>query len=437
MISVRVQNRYLDLYGDETISIKSGLKDYRALGQTRADYSNQFTIPATNNNNDIFKHYFNADYASSDDLRQPLIPVHIEIDSLPFKQGYFKVESGEFEMEYITDYSATFFSNDVNLNVILGEYSLKNLNWDIYNSTKTAAFVKKGVDGGTSLGTADFPEDVGGDVLDDDVIFPLVQRDSDGTKWTDIDMTTSSIPSSEFYPAVRLDAIVRRIEATIPGLTIKQNGDFFDQAHFNDAYMYLPNEIPAGTAGVFGGEAGTEISIDDSTPPNSFYIDYIDNSINTGALDQDYRDTRITAQFYPSSQLDEYSIKEYRDYGSGYTLFATHPFTGNGVEVIELFNNHTVERIKFFGISDTPVDLTQVNLLVEAKPSNPDPYQYVVNTFITSDVYIRAADYYFAQRLPPMLIRDFLSSLTSTFNMVVYYNSDLNYSFESYDDWLV
>ena len=64
MIILKIENQTVDLYGDETINLVSGLKDFRNLGASRADFSNQFTIPATDRNDAILGHYFDPEYNS-------------------------------------------------------------------------------------------------------------------------------------------------------------------------------------------------------------------------------------------------------------------------------------------------------------------------------------------------------------------------------------
>lgn len=49
----------VDLFEDETISVTSKIQDIRDIGVVFTDFSQSFTLPASKNNNKIFKHFYN------------------------------------------------------------------------------------------------------------------------------------------------------------------------------------------------------------------------------------------------------------------------------------------------------------------------------------------------------------------------------------------
>ena len=49
----------VDLFDDETVSLTSTIKDVKDIGKVFTDYSQTFTVPASDTNNKIFRHYYN------------------------------------------------------------------------------------------------------------------------------------------------------------------------------------------------------------------------------------------------------------------------------------------------------------------------------------------------------------------------------------------
>ena len=64
MVNLIIDGVYLDMFGDETITLTKRAKDARELNNLFADYSNTFSLPASQTNNKIFKHFYNFDIES-------------------------------------------------------------------------------------------------------------------------------------------------------------------------------------------------------------------------------------------------------------------------------------------------------------------------------------------------------------------------------------
>ena len=48
----------VELFNDEKISVTSSIQNINDIGKTYTDFSQTFTVPATKNNNKIFKHWY-------------------------------------------------------------------------------------------------------------------------------------------------------------------------------------------------------------------------------------------------------------------------------------------------------------------------------------------------------------------------------------------
>ena len=58
----------VDLFDFEAINLNQKIKDVRDIGKIFTDYSQSFKVPASPNNNKIFKHYYNYSIADAGTL---------------------------------------------------------------------------------------------------------------------------------------------------------------------------------------------------------------------------------------------------------------------------------------------------------------------------------------------------------------------------------
>ena len=82
-VQVYVEGQRLELFNDEQITVKSEQQNIADISAVRTDFSQTFTIPASINNNKIFKHFYESSVDSNTDhnIRRSAT---IEIDLVPF-----------------------------------------------------------------------------------------------------------------------------------------------------------------------------------------------------------------------------------------------------------------------------------------------------------------------------------------------------------------
>ena len=97
----------VELFADEKISVTSSIQNINDIGKTYTDFSQTFTVPATKNNNKIFKHWYEN---SNDNGFSTLVKAdaYIEIDTIPFRSGKIQLESANVKNGKPQDYSITF-----------------------------------------------------------------------------------------------------------------------------------------------------------------------------------------------------------------------------------------------------------------------------------------------------------------------------------------
>ena len=116
----------LDLFKDETISITDTIQDVRDIAKVFTQFSQSFSVPASKTNNKLFKHFYNADISDGFDARI-FVEARIEINNIPFKKGFVKLEGVDLKNNKPFAYRITFFGETVTLKNIIGDDKLADL----------------------------------------------------------------------------------------------------------------------------------------------------------------------------------------------------------------------------------------------------------------------------------------------------------------------
>ena len=116
----------VDLFKDETVSLTQTIQNVKDISKIFTEFSQTFSLPASKTNNKIFRHYYNFDINNGFDARNKA-PSYIELNSLPFKEGYIKLEGVDLKNNLPHTYRITFFGNTINLSDVLGDDQLSTL----------------------------------------------------------------------------------------------------------------------------------------------------------------------------------------------------------------------------------------------------------------------------------------------------------------------
>ena len=68
-LELYIGNERVDLFDFESITLNQVIKDVKDIGKIFTDYSQSFKVPASANNNRIFKHYYNYNILDGYDAR--------------------------------------------------------------------------------------------------------------------------------------------------------------------------------------------------------------------------------------------------------------------------------------------------------------------------------------------------------------------------------
>jgi hypothetical protein len=116
----------MDLFADESVSITQTIQNVKDIAKIFTEFTQTFSLPASKTNNKLFRHYHNFHIDGTFDGRRKR-KAKIELNNIPFKTGFVKLEGVETKNNIAHTYKITFFGNTVNLKDVLGDDELGNL----------------------------------------------------------------------------------------------------------------------------------------------------------------------------------------------------------------------------------------------------------------------------------------------------------------------
>jgi len=125
-LQLYISGTRVDLFKDETVSITQTIKNVKDISKTFTDFTQSFTVPASRINNKFFKHYYNFDISGGFDARDK-VSAEIQLNFIPFKKGFIRLEGVEMQKNKPYAYKITFFGETVNLKDLVGEDDLADI----------------------------------------------------------------------------------------------------------------------------------------------------------------------------------------------------------------------------------------------------------------------------------------------------------------------
>jgi hypothetical protein len=396
----------VDLFDDEKISVVSSIQNINDISKTFTDFSQTFTVPASKQNNKIFRHWYDN---TNDEPFRTLVKAdaYIEIDTIPFRKGKIQLESANVEDGQAKDYSITFIGLLGNLKDTFAGLYLKDLTSTTYDFEYSASDVLSRITTATSS----------------DVMFPLITSDHYWTfgsgEWN-INFEETPIRYNELFPALRLRAVLNMIEERF-GInfdgTTAEPSTFLTDPRFLNAYLWLKNRDDAFEANLFQ-------QIDFTTKGNLEELPGVEVNLT-----------------------DNYFIRN----NGGRTIititpqagFTTVPYTVyrylNG-EVWDTYNTPS-GGTKLFAVR-TDADSNKHSFYIRTSQSFEFVFRIDMATYssgytksatmsaqtLSSNVSIRS---YF----PEIKIEDFFSGILKMFNLTCFSNDGINYTLKTIDNY--
>lgn len=403
----------LELFEDENISINSSIQNINDISKVFTDFSQSFTVPATKNNNIIFKHWYENSLDSGFNATKRK-DAYIEIDTLPFRKGKIQLEKASYKKGDIDNYTLTFFGSLISLKDLFANRFLRDFNYSTYNFTYTGAVVRTRITGGVT----------------NDVKFPLIssynvwQYNTNGNSISNYDIQKQATPVSylDLFPAMRVSKILESI-ATQLGITF--SGSFLSSAKFTNAFLWLKN---------------TDRFIQNSYPN---IIDFQSATSNTGSAGIFNTGTNTlnyvqpTLPIYLSSSNIELTFTvagiefTFAVYKNGVKLNEQQFLTQTSLMVFTAPLNDT-GAYTFYISALVPVTFTG-NYKLELRDGGGNittDVNAIRGTTQTTNSILDVAGY-----MPELKAEDFFSGLLKMFNLTCYSTDGITYEIEQLEEW--
>ncbi len=406
-VSIYIENQRLDLFEDETITLNQSVKDLKDLTKVFNDYSNNFTVPATPNNNNIFKHYFDVDIDGGFDARVKQ-SARIDLDGFDFRDGKMQLTAVEHKKGLPVNYKIQYFSNLTSLKDLFGDDKLGDMEYlSNYNHEYTDTNVQNGFFTGLTLNGAQGA-----------IVYPLISYNrrfvynmaTPPENAVDISLTGDGVEWTELLPAIRCSEILRSISENY-GLTF--SNEFFNALEFQQLYMSLVTSDSSPLGGV-----EQEIAFFEEVPfvSASFFLSKmrVILEVATGFEDVPYQ-----IRIYKNDSL----ITEIDRIGdTTVTRTLPSPISEDADVSVRIFTNEPLE-----------FDVTNCRYRLE----NAFGAVSYEETIADTNVVIGDFTINVNQLMPDMKVIDWFNAIKQAFNLVVVPNGENNFYVNDLNSWYV
>lgn len=413
---VKVGEAYkrLELFTDENIELSSSIQNVQDISKVFSDFTQGFTIPATNYNASIINYFQESSINQIFDY-QVMFDAYIEIDTIPFKRGKLQVDKSQIKDGNPYCYNVQFFGHLTSLKDTFGELKLSDLDLTPYSFPYDNAEVIERVIN---------PFDIY------NVRFPLISSSRvwqyGGVMFDPNDISTffGRIIPNELLPAIKVNAIIEAIETRFG---IAFNSVFFESKAFERLFLYLKNTSNDAISFnfdnvVFDSFSGTEGSFRNVDLANNT-LNYVYNSSPTNP---GYR-TFINITSVTSPTLD-WSVQCFNNgvlvntisgQGTGdFLLFAQANSTSLNSNLTFAINSESGNTINFEIINYIFIGFTdQFPLIIVCDTITPN-----------QDINLNAL-------CPDIKISDFFSGILNMFNLTINPISATEFEVETLESW--
>jgi len=441
--SVTLEYNRVELFNDEKISVNSSIQNVNDISKTFTDFSQTFTVPASKQNNKIFRHWYEN---SNDSGFSTLVKAdaYIEIDTIPFRKGKIQLESANLENGQAKDYSITFIGNLGNLKDKFAGLYLKDLTDNTYDFIYDTALVLAKV---TSTTTEYL-----------DIFFPLISSERNWNYNSSVDPTNNisdiayPIRSNELFPALRLRAVLNMIETkfgiNFDGTALEPSTFLTSDLRFTNAFLWLKNAdlfVPFFKYQLFPFQTTTGFPPTDTTGIQAIYK----------FQSYDFTKLQFTAPSQNTTAYFNQIVFEHRGVASGLFRIELWNVTSNQsvfisaqlqpqvstTQSVTLLDANladyqgTVFEIRFTGYNSSVTfnsTFTKIKLITTTSNFASSFTQTLAPTSnFTIDVSTTPIQKY----MPEIKIEDFFSGLLKMFNLTCYSSDGINYTVEQLESY--
>ena len=420
---VKVGDAYkrLELFTDENIELSSSIQNVQDISKVFSDFTQGFTIPATNYNASIINYFQESSINQIFDY-QVMFDAYIEIDTIPFKRGKLQVDKSQIKDGNPYCYNVQFFGHLTSLKDTFGELKLSDLDLTPYSFEYNGANVKDRIINPS---------------LDYDVRFPLISSEriwsyGDATD-NDISALIGALSMGELLPAIKVNAIIEAIETRFG---IAFNSVFFQSKAFNRLFLYLKNTSNDAISFNFD-----NLIFDSATGETEYRtVDLITSSLNYvfgevlifGSLVSTYQyqtSIKVTAVTSPTFNWSVQCLKN---------NILVNTISGQGTGEFVIFTEQNVNGLdanltfRVNSESGNTIDIEVINYIlvpIFGEATQLDPLTIVCDSMAPNlDINLNAL-------CPNIKISDFFSGILNMFNLTINPISATEFEVETLDSW--
>jgi len=419
MIEIYIGSEKLDLFKDEDVNITLSIQNVRDISKLFTDFTQNFSVPASRNNNDIFKHYYNSDVSGgfSASLRQDAI---LYLNKEVFREGSIELNGVNMENGKPSAYEVVFFSAGVNLKDLFGEDELIDLDLSAYDHSYSGSVIRGAMEGTTPLhsGNVIYPlispvddwfYDSGSNIHDDNDIAYHTSNDDHGLDYY------------ELKPAIKISKLIDAIESKY---SITFTSTFFGTSKFTDLFLW--------------GHRREGYMFKDQE--NGFTAQKINFTSTTGTGFDITEDEATIPSSYSDLQW-RYSITSTSDYQVHFYIngayYSSRSHSGNVTDAQMFFVGlNTGDKIQMRFSPPVNWDGSTITITsASASGRDFDTPSTILWTASTSTSQSFTTNVEMSDQMPEMKVYDFLSGLVKMFNLVIEPTSRTAFNIEPLDDW--
>ena len=406
----------LDMFGDESLTIKQMVKDLNDPKKLFTSLSRSFNLPASKKNNKIFKHYYNIDIVNGLDSRE-LIPCKLLLNNVTYNVGNLSIEGVKMSAGKPMSYKVRYVGKLSELSRKIGQDKLSNL--DFLSETITNFN----------------PANEFGSNTTDNIVFPLASRsnrmlydsvtkdiNTEGAK--NIAYVDSASISGNKYGIIEQDLIpalkVSKILSTIASTYGVSFSGAFSQDYVGDLYLWLHKTDKQRT----GDKSSAIMPSFSNVSLTSFTnlqlrIDYIEYTVTNPKV---FTEVRITPTFTGDAEVyikfNGAIVKTVNVSGQTSSFFTMA--SENGLLTFEAESSQSVTI-------SVDVQFEQYD-----EETGLDRYGSLDGTITIGT----AGTFKVSDNLPNMKVIDFLSSLFKMFNIVAEVSDTLDIKGTHFDAFM-
>jgi len=451
-VELYIGSTRVDFFKDEAVTLRDSINNVKDISKVFIPFTQTFSLPASDTNNLLFKHYYKFDIDGGYDARFRVDAI-LKINGVDFQTGSIQLNSVQLKQNIAHSYRVTFFGKTAKLKEVLGNAELAALT-DLFQYRFYAETAGGGTDDSGRMfekGISTFNVLATG-VSDANVILPMItltdyfQYDSsstittpnfyDGNFWLDL--------KSQLKPAIKCLRVIECINSQF-GLEI-QTADvgtktsFFGSQVFDELYLWCHREktptSPAETIPPkFGLNFSKRLEIKDLT--DFVYVGGDPDPIVAGKLpvaQGDSVDIRwAMTKTTPTPSRVKFDV---RDRITGELIYTNERMVTNvpvSVYAKNLTSGTLAERIYDLEFKFTIQEGTATFTAGTAQIiTNSALLANYTNVLFSLEPYGLIEDL-----IPKMKILDFLAALFKTFNLVAYTEGTSETIYvQTYDDFM-